>query len=1437
MLNDIGLFDPQYFNYSPREASWLDPQQRLFLECCVQALDYSGYGNAEHRGVTGVFGGTGFNNYMFEQLWSTRADAEDRYSAVLGNAPDYVATRVSYKLGLTGPSMCVQTACSTSLVAVNLAIQSLLEGQCDLALAGAACVRVPQTAGYVHVEGGILSSDGHCRPFDADASGTVNGCGVAVAVLRRLEDAIADGDRIRAVILGSAVNNDGAHKVGFTAPNVQAQADVMTEALAVAGVEPDSIGFVEAHGSGTSLGDAIELESIDQVFAASDRREDLVIGSAKSNLGHLDAAAGMASLVKAVLALEHRQIPPTVNFRNPASQSPLDRGCFRVNTTLEPWEDSPRRAGVSSFGFGGTNAHIVLEEAPPQSPSIVEESQQVLCLSARSEAALEQMSVELADALRNVSDASLADIAFTLQVGRRIFHHRRAIVCRTVAEAIDRLERASVEDPGPIDTECEEFRLAARWQDGEDVDWSSLHANCRRHRVELPSYPFERQLCWAVATPEETSGNSAGQRSAPSVVTPTSLIHVPGWRRVSRVRSPQTDASHESYAIFSTGDALSARIAHGLKDRGARVRMAGPAAKHEDGLDREDIDLSDAGAYEDLLRRWTADQAPTVIVHCVSLTPQRHASVDRGSWVSRLESSFGSLFLLARALARHRDLRKIRLEIVTAGTQEVIGSDCVDPWSATVAGPRLVLPQELIDARCRQIDIDPECARAATGRTIERVVDEIVSPAIDSLVTLRGDNRWLPTAESVGETLSTLPAWHGWRRKGVYLITGGSGGLGQKIAATLRHELDARTVLLSRNPASGGDNSVDSIACDVCEPADLDDAVRSLVDRHGRIDGVIHAAGVPGGGLIHDRSIEDAEQVLAPKVLGTVNLLEALAALEPNRRPSFVLLCSSLVATRGSVGQVDYCAANAFQDSLAEARGAGHPRVISLAWDRWRDVGMSAGTRARRSAVRRHDQAVSLAPWRWFESEHRLSDRAMVPGVALLGLGIERMTETAGDRHGAVPKTDSIGLSQVTFLRPFEQTAGRQLYCRIEHHSGADTLKFVSSSGAEEDETVHCILDRDATGRLAADHDLPDDWRDRLAGAKTISEQQIVEQSGSSQLRHLGLTLGPRWNALRQLATIESGREWLARFELADRFRDDVDTGPFHPSLLDVATGYALQFESPGLFVPLSLRDVYVAARRFPRNLVSHVRRMSGAPGSDSVSYRVLIADRHGKTLLAVGEYLLRRLDADANTSSEPTIARDRAPGIETTEFGLNPDTAADVLAHVLQPGLPCRLLIGEDPMRMPANSDASSRGRAIESDGVTGEAVRTVAADRWISEQWQRLLGVDSVGLTDDFFALGGDSVLALEATAEMNREGWRISPADLFDHPTPSRLAAAIADMAEATSEAASESADVDEPGSASGSGLSRFRSAGIDEDELEEIAEEFGAHELASSTERPK
>jgi amino acid adenylation domain-containing protein len=451
------LFDAGFFGIYPKEAELMDPQHRVFLECAWEAIEDASYDPGQYPGMIGVYAGLSLNTYLLHNLNKAAELAKNYqvgdYQTMLGNDKDFLPVRVSYKLDLRGPSMAIQTACSTSLVAICQAATSLLTYQCDMALAGGVSISFPQDREYIFTEEGMVSPDGTCRAFDAKAAGTVFGHGCGVVLLKRLSEAVADRDPILAVLKGWAVNNDGSDKIGFAAPGLNAQADVIALAQASAGVHPSEISYIEAHGTGTPLGDPIEIAALTKAFRSggSEESQFCAIGTGKTHIGHLDVAAGVTGLIKTIQQFRHETIPALLHFEAPNPRIEFSNSPFVPVSKTQPWPagETPRIAGVSAFGVGGTNAHVVVAEPPSAAPSSSGRRTELLTLSARTPAALEAMSQRLARHLEQESDLSLADVAFTLATGRKTFAHRRAVTASTAAEAIAKLTVPAKDSPAP----------------------------------------------------------------------------------------------------------------------------------------------------------------------------------------------------------------------------------------------------------------------------------------------------------------------------------------------------------------------------------------------------------------------------------------------------------------------------------------------------------------------------------------------------------------------------------------------------------------------------------------------------------------------------------------------------------------------------------------------------------------------------------------------------------------------------------------------------------------------------------------------------------------------------------------------------------------------------------------------------------------------------
>ncbi|MCY9513728.1 hybrid non-ribosomal peptide synthetase/type I polyketide synthase [Paenibacillus apiarius] len=534
VLDEMDNFDPAFFGYTPDQAAIMDPQVRLLHECAWHALEDAGCDPERHGGSIGLFAGVTNNFHWLSQLSDRlHGNLSDMFEVDSLNDAYTVSTRISHKLNLKGPAISLQTACSTSLVAVHLACQSILSGDCDLALAGGASIVLPHKSGYLYQEGMVKSPDGHCRTFDAKAKGTIGGDGVGFVALKSLDAAVADGDRIYAVIKGSAINNDGSRKVGYTAPSVQGQANVIARALEAAQIPAESITYVEAHGSGTTLGDPIEIEALTKAFQ-SVTSGFCRIGSLKTNIGHLDAAAGVAGLIKTALALHHKRIPPSLHFETPNPNIDFANSPFVVNTGLTEWRNDafPLRAGVSSFGIGGTNAHVIMEEAPALQEGREGRSSQLLVLSAQTPAALDAMTANLGAYLQEHPGVSLADIAYTLQTGRRHFKYRRMLACETAEEAIEALmpsaDRESFDERKVLTFAPEDERTSVVFMfSGQGSQYVNMGAGLYR---DEPIFRAEMDRCFHLY--RDIAGRDMKELLYPSADAEAAALHLNQTRHI-----------------------------------------------------------------------------------------------------------------------------------------------------------------------------------------------------------------------------------------------------------------------------------------------------------------------------------------------------------------------------------------------------------------------------------------------------------------------------------------------------------------------------------------------------------------------------------------------------------------------------------------------------------------------------------------------------------------------------------------------------------------------------------------------------------------------------------------------------------------------------------------------------------------------------------------
>ncbi len=921
-LGDLALFDPQFFGISPREASMMDPQQRLLLETSWEAFEHAGIAPSSLRNSpTGVYIGISNTDYSIEMC--RHVEYEDILAPTgTGTSHSAAAGRISYSFGLTGPCVAVNTACSASLVAIHFAAQALRMRECDAALAGGVNLVLSPMSSMVFSNAHMLSRDGRCKSFDESADGYGRGEGIGMFLLKRLSDAERDGDRILACILGSAINQDGASG-GITVPNGPSQEAVIRAALKQAHVEPGDVSFVEAHGTGTSLGDPIEMGALGAIFGAShDAENPLVVASVKTNLGHLEAAAGAAGLAKIILQLEHKEIAPHIHLREPSHHIPWDKLPFQIPTEPMPWNPpSGRRiAGLSSFGFSGTNSHVVVGEGPAPDPPRPEPdgTERVFPVSARTPEALAELAERCAERLASMNADELDDACFTAGRGRSHFRYRLAVLGTSRDEIVQRLRARSGE--GVLEGDVQE-RFAAKalslpasapeiaraYVDGLRIDWDAAYEGKERRRVTIPTYPFQKERHWSL--PDRRGATGARRVEL-------------GFTRPTWVAVPASTAGSAAgtWLVVADADGAGERLAAALGERGADVRVARPG----DGLPLEGVTAG------------------------VLFARGLNAKVDT------LETNVGEALQLVKTLARLPQPPPLTL-LARGGL-----------GGAALFGLGRVTAAEHPELRCKRIELDDDAPNA--------LIDELLAGDHEDEIKLAGGERLAARLEELDRD-PPAPL----ELSGTWLVTGGLGALGLRLAERLGERGAERVVLVGRSasdddaPATLGGAAVEVRRCDVSDRATCKELVDSIADLRG----IVHAAGVLDDGVLAEQSWERFERVLAPKAIGAWNLhraAENLAGLE-----HFVLLSSSAVPI-GSPGQSNYVAANMVLGALAEERAARGLPALAIDFGPWSEAGMAA----RSSAATRRIESFgmhALAPERCLDA----FDAALAMGEAHVG--------------------------------------------------------------------------------------------------------------------------------------------------------------------------------------------------------------------------------------------------------------------------------------------------------------------------------------------------------------------------------------------------------------------------------------------------------------------
>ncbi|MFJ6079996.1 amino acid adenylation domain-containing protein [Streptomyces sp. NPDC092369] len=955
-------FDPGRFTISPHEARLMDPQQRHLLMNCVEALAHAGIG-APLAGRVGLVAACGENTYFQRMLREADpAELPDTFRLALHHEKDFLATKAAYHLGLTGPAFTVQSACSSSLVGVHIAAGMLRQGDADVMLVGGVLVDRDLTDGYTYRPQHIFSPDGHCRPFSADAAGTVGASGTGVVVLKPLAAARRDGDTVYAVITGSGINNDGSDKLSYSAPALAGQRAAIRTALHRSGRTGADLGYVEAHGTGTRLGEPVEAAALRQAYGLADDAR-VALSSVKSQIGHLGAAAGVVGMVRAVLAVHHGIVPPTADFDrlNPE----IDDGPFRVPVAAEPWPQGvPRVAAVSSFGIGGTNAHLLLEqpEAPPTAftaPTAQTAPEPVPCLllSGGSEAAVRADGRRIADYL-SAHPETYPQVLRHLQAGRPALAHRAAAVCPDVVSAVAWLRSLTPAAPPasstrPVQPGHDPQAVAAAWTAGHTFVWSEGPAN--------PPWDFPPP---AFDTAEYDFPRAVGAvaPASPQRLPATEWFHQPQWTRIRRARTTTPSQEPRRTAVLVTAPGTDPDAWRPLERHYARViRVQARGTSVPDTLtrlgdDRYEVDPVNSRQLAALLARATDRGEPGVDwLHALPLALD--GSVDERSLETAQWACLDTVAVLSRTLANLPDVDRPRVWLLSHQAQPVDGA--VRRPEAGLLAAATETPRQELGVSMRWLDLPgPDPADWGDHLPDLLIDDTPTGPT----VALRAGFWWHRTLHPVPAPVRTTSPV----APGTHLILGGTGGIGTTVAARLLDHPGTRVVLLARGVSAPPTLRAHADRVTVV-PADLatedpHTIAARLTPHLDDLTGIVHAVGTAAGGLLARRDPLNARRVTAAKLRGAL-LVERLIA---EHRPHYAAYCSSMAALYGGVGQFDYAAANACLDAFAQYAPPGVDDAdatvrTSVGWDAWREVGMAHHALG---ADARHQQhlAVALTP-------------------------------------------------------------------------------------------------------------------------------------------------------------------------------------------------------------------------------------------------------------------------------------------------------------------------------------------------------------------------------------------------------------------------------------------------------------------------------------------
>ncbi|MDR3179398.1 MAG: KR domain-containing protein [Holosporaceae bacterium] len=915
-------FDAAFFGISPKEALFMDPQQRKFLEHAYLALEHAGYNPLEAKGCVGVFASEGVNSYLLNNIidsgnWSE----DDKEMSIYGCGYDYLATRISYLLNLKGPSLTVQSGCSGSLVSVHMAVQSLMSYESDMALTGGVSILTPVQAGYMFQQNGILSESGVCRPFDKDADGTVFTNGYGVVVLKRLEDAIADGDTVFATIIASAINNDGSEKISYSAPSVSGQKNVISTALSMAEIDQRDVGYIECHGTGTKLGDPIEFQSLIQAFSETSKNNSCVIGSVKSYLGHMNSAAGIVGLLTALGCILHKKLPGVLHYNQSNPEIDVENSPFKILKETVEWKSNEKRiAGVSSFGVGGTNVHVILEEYKDSISKTNENREVLFMLSAKSKTSLEKQILKWQKFLEENTEINLNDCFFTLAVRRPVFEYKTAFLISSEKDLLEKLKKAEIvyskmsgKNVNAIGSDLQKLKKA--FLSGDNIIWSDYFTDCKR--IPLPAYSFDEDKYW-IDIGYRKEGSGSINRKNPNI---DEWFYTPMYVE-DDFCDKQSDLTKKWLIIEPENNLVSNAIQKIYPDLPVTTIHLNDVKSREEYFE----------IFEKLKR---TSCLPDVIVHGYSLN---NFEDDR----QILENGLFSLLYTVQALSSANRNSQCTIAIVTNKITSIVDED-FSPLKSTIFGISKTINKEY-PYSCKVLDI---------GQDITKQIISEIENSNHEFAIYRNNRKFIEKYRKIDIKESKIKL-----QNGTYIITGGLGYFGLDIASLIsRKTKNSKIVLIGRSkfpwksewektienngPEHGLskkiirlqqiENNGATVYIEQADTKNFSD-IENIFAKYGAsegIAGVIHAAGVVESSILDRKTIESFDTLFDAKVWGSINVVKAGEKYNPN----FIVLCSSMNSMIGGLGQADNTASTSFVDYFARyCRSKNKSNVFAINW-------------------------------------------------------------------------------------------------------------------------------------------------------------------------------------------------------------------------------------------------------------------------------------------------------------------------------------------------------------------------------------------------------------------------------------------------------------------------------------------------------------------------